>query len=77
MRWDPHFKVVEAKSPMVKVSKNKIISFMAGINRHWCWFRQWADSMVMNKRAQFAGELDEEGNPIPNPHFFSPSTGRR
>ena len=73
MRWDPHFKVVQAKSSMVKVSKNKIISFMAGIDRHWCWFRQWADAMVMNKRAQFAGDLDKEGNPIPNPHFLSPS----
>lgn len=73
MRWDPHFKVVEAKSPMVKVSKNKIISFMAGVNRSWCWFLHWADSMVMNKRAQFADEFDEDEAPIPTPHFLIPS----
>jgi hypothetical protein len=46
MYWCENYKCVFTKVPQTKVCKVKIIAFMAGRNRHCCWFLHFADYLT-------------------------------
>ena len=65
LKWDPCFKQVIAKLPQVKVSKAKLFPFVAGTNRHCCFFTCMGDLLTLNTK-KFHVPPDQE------PHWLFP-----
>jgi hypothetical protein len=47
MAWDPYFTCVFADVPQAKTSRFKLIAFVAGFDRHACWFLDYGDYLCL------------------------------
>lgn len=56
MRFDIHFKCVVGELPQLKTGKMKLFSFMAGVDRGYCWFLDFADFLCLVDRPVYEEE---------------------
>jgi hypothetical protein len=54
--WDEYLRCVKAEIHQVKTSKMKIAAFVAGVDRHSCWFCDWGDVLATEIRQVYNEE---------------------
>jgi hypothetical protein len=60
MQWDPFFTCAIAELPMSKVSRMKHVAFVAGANRHCCFFLGLADHLALGGSSAYITYEDSD-----------------
>ena len=68
LNWEEGFKCVTMEIPQSKSGKYKVLTLVAGANRHLCWFLQFGDLLISKRGA--SSMIYKSGEPL----WLCPST---